>query len=70
MITTLFYFDFSEKNFCQKILGSKSFKPKPRHQEVKGEALRMEAEAIQKLPLLSLPDHKTFFSEKFKIFKF
>ena len=61
IITTLFYFDFSEKNFCQKILGSKNFKPKPLHQEVEGEALRMEAEATQKLPVLSLPDHNTFF---------
>ena len=44
MITKQFYFDLSGKNFCQKILRSKNFKQKLRHQV-------MEAEAIQKLLL-------------------
>ena len=51
MITELFYFDISKKNFCQKIIRSKNFKQKFRHQVVEAEALRVEAEAIQKLPL-------------------
>ena len=56
MILRLFYFDLSEKKFCEKILGSKNFKQKLRHQVVEvevveTEALRVEAEAIQKLPL-------------------
>ena len=38
----LFYLDLSGKNFCQKILTSKNFEQKLRHQVV---------EAIQKLPL-------------------
>ena len=46
-----FYLDLSEKNFCQEILRSKNFKQKLRHQVVEAEALRVEAEAIQKLPL-------------------
>ena len=41
---------------CQNILGSKNFKQTLRHQEVEteaveAEALRVKAEAIQKLPL-------------------
>ena len=56
MIIMLFYLDLSGKNFCQKILRSKNFKQKLRHQvveaeAVEAEALRLEAEAIQKLPL-------------------
>ena len=50
MITKLIYFDLTKK-FCQKELRSKTFRTKLRHQMVKAEALRMGAEAIQKLPL-------------------
>ena len=49
MTTKPFYFNLSGKSFCQNILRLKNFKPKLRHQVV--EALRMEAEAIQKLLL-------------------
>ena len=53
MITMLFYLDLSGKKICQKILRSKNFEQKLRHQvkRWKAEALRVEAEAIQKLPL-------------------
>ena len=50
MITKQFYFDLSGKNFCQNILRSKNFTQKLRHQVMDTEALRVEAEAIQKLP--------------------
>ena len=51
MITMLFYLDLSEKKFCQNILKSKNFEQKLPDQVVEAEALRVEAEAIQKLPL-------------------
>ena len=56
MTTKPFCFDLSGKTFCQKILRSKNFKQKLRHlavegEAVKAEALRVEVEAIQKLPL-------------------
>ena len=51
MTTMLFYFDLSGKKICQKILKSKNFEQKLRHQVVEAEVLRVEAEAIQKLPL-------------------
>ena len=51
IITKLFYFDLSEKIFCQKVLGSKKFWQKLRHQVVEAETLTEEAEGIQKLPL-------------------
>ena len=57
IITKLFYFDLSEKNFCQKVLGSKNFWQKLRHQVVEAETVRVEAKAIQKLPV-SHPDFK------------
>ena len=44
IITEMFYTDLSGKNFCQKILRSKNFNQKLRHEVV-------EAEEIQKLPL-------------------
>ena len=50
-ITMLFYHDLAEKNLFQKFLRSKNFKQKLCHQVVEAEALREEAEAIQKLPL-------------------
>ena len=40
MITKLFYFDLSGKNFSQKILKSKNFKQKLRHQVVEAEAIK------------------------------
>ena len=49
MITKLFYFDLFGKICCQKILRSKTVNQKLRHQVV--EALRVEEEAILKLPL-------------------
>ena len=55
MITKLFHFDLFKKNFCQTILRSKNFKQKLRHQVaevVEAKALRVEAKAIQKFPLL------------------
>ena len=51
IITMLFYLDLSGKNFLQKILRSKNSEQKLRHQVMEAEALRMEAEAIQKLPI-------------------
>ena len=51
MITKLFYFDLIGKSFCQKILRSKNFKQKLRHQVMEAEALKVEAEAIQNFPL-------------------
>ena len=56
MITKLFYFDLSGKIFCEKLLRSKNFRQKLRHQVA--EALRVEAEVIQKL-LLPHPGQKT-----------
>ena len=47
----LFYHDLSGKKFCRKFLRSKNFEQKLRHQVVEAVALRVEAEAIQKLPL-------------------
>ena len=53
MSTKLFYFNlFGKKRFCQNILGSKNFEQKLRHQMMEAEALKVKAEAIQKLPLL------------------
>ena len=51
MVTMLFYLDLTGKQFWQKILISKNSNQKLRHQEVEAEALRVEAEAIQNLPL-------------------
>ena len=54
MITQLFGFNLPGKNFYQKILRSKTFKKKLRHQvgeAVETKALRVKAEAIQKLQL-------------------
>ena len=54
MTTKLFYFDLSGKRFCQKVLRSKNFMQNLRHQVVEAEAveaLKVEAEAMQKLPL-------------------
>ena len=54
----LFYLDLTGKTFCQKILRSKIFKQTLRHEAVEAEEmeseaepLRVEAGAIQKLPL-------------------
>ena len=52
IMTMLFYYDISGKKICQKILRSNNFKQNLRHQVVEAEALRVEAEAIVKLPLL------------------
>ena len=51
MITMLFYLDLFGKNFCQELLRPKNFKQKLRHHVVGAEALRVEVEAFQKLPL-------------------
>ena len=70
MITMLFYLDLSEKKFCQNILKSKNFEQKLPDQVVEAEALRVEAEAIQKLPLPHPRDSKTkklFHMKKIKI---
>ena len=40
-----------EKSFSQKILKLKNSNQKLHHEVVEAEALRMEAEAIQKMPL-------------------
>ena len=45
----MFYFDLFEKKICHKILGSKIFTQSLCHQVA--EALRVEVEVIQKLPL-------------------
>ena len=51
MITTIpYYLNLSGKNFCQELLRPKNFRQKLRHQVVEAEALRVEAEAFQKLP--------------------
>ena len=47
IVTKLFYFDLSGIEFCQKILRSRSFKQKLRHQMVEA----VETKAIEKLPL-------------------
>ena len=52
----LFYLDLLGNKFCQKILKLKNFKHKLCHKVVEAEMvevkeLRVEAEAIQKLPL-------------------
>ena len=51
MITIPFYLDLFGKNFCQELLRPKNFRQKLRHQVVEAEALRVEAEPFQKLPL-------------------
>ena len=51
MITMPFYLDLFGKNFCQELLRPKNFRQKLRHQVVEAEALRVEAEPFQKLPL-------------------